>query len=219
MLTKDVLTVNNKSVRISPTTWPGSGLDIFQFQPGDLSSFATWEIDALEHRRNKERNPFMEAPPYEACGGVVYFDNNVSKSDFDAFMRIMGVQPTNPVKSLKKFAAFIKTSDTPKEDGYLTQMRIVSNFGLRYGFDVLTDAEYKEFPEQDMTPADALWLLLVHERERWGTSFWQSGKERLSGTFGGDGNYAREQLSFGFMLENSYYHVYRMWSRAWLVTK
>ena len=36
---------------------------------------------------------------------------------------------------------------------------------------------------------------------------------------GGDGDYAVEELSFGFMLENEYNQVYRIWSRAWLVTK
>jgi hypothetical protein len=41
----------------------------------------------------------------------------------------------------------------------------------------------------------------------------------LSGTFGGDGDWAQESLCFGFMIENAYHGVYRMWSRAWLITK
>jgi hypothetical protein len=35
--------------------------------------------------------------------------------------------------------------------------------------------------------------------------------------FGGDGERAKESLAFGFMVENAYYGVYRIWSRAWLV--
>jgi hypothetical protein len=42
---------------------------------------------------------------------------------------------------------------------------------------------------------------------------------RLSGKFGGDGDFAKEALCFGFMEENRPYSVYRIWSRAWLVTK
>jgi hypothetical protein len=42
---------------------------------------------------------------------------------------------------------------------------------------------------------------------------------RLSGTFGGDGYWAKESLCFGFLVENNYRGVYRIWSRAWLVTK
>ena len=41
----------------------------------------------------------------------------------------------------------------------------------------------------------------------------------LAGMFGGDGDDSREKLSFGRMVENGYHHVYRIWSRAWLVTK
>jgi hypothetical protein len=41
----------------------------------------------------------------------------------------------------------------------------------------------------------------------------------LSGTAGGDGDWAKEALVSGFMVQNSYWAVYRLWSRAWLVTK
>ena len=53
-------------------------------------------------------------------------------------------------------------------------------------------------------------------KRRVGTSF---GDSRIDGKMGGDGDYAVEELSFGFMLENEYNQVYRIWSRAWLVTK
>ena len=36
---------------------------------------------------------------------------------------------------------------------------------------------------------------------------------------GGDGDWAKESLCFGLMVENGYQGVYRIWSRAWLVTK
>jgi hypothetical protein len=42
---------------------------------------------------------------------------------------------------------------------------------------------------------------------------------KLTGTFGRDGDWAREALCFGFTVENAFHGVYRIWSRAWLVTK
>ena len=61
---------------------------------------------------------------------------------------------------------------------------------------------------------------LVHrfielQRERWGTGF----SSALRGTLGGDGDWAKESLAFGLMVENGYWGVYRLWSRPWLVTK
>jgi hypothetical protein len=43
--------------------------------------------------------------------------------------------------------------------------------------------------------------------------------DKLSGTLGGDGDWAKESLAFGFLVENSYWAVYRVWSRPRLVTK
>jgi hypothetical protein len=45
------------------------------------------------------------------------------------------------------------------------------------------------------------------------------GGPRIEGKMGGDGDFAREMLGFGFMLENDYHEISRIWSRAWLVTK
>jgi hypothetical protein len=41
----------------------------------------------------------------------------------------------------------------------------------------------------------------------------------LYGAMGGDGDWAKEELCFGFMMENEYHGVCRIWTRAWLVTK
>jgi hypothetical protein len=41
----------------------------------------------------------------------------------------------------------------------------------------------------------------------------------LRGTLHGDGDWAKEKLAFGFMIENGSNGVYRVWSRPWLVTK
>lgn len=213
--TRIVFNLGDK-IRISPPIWPNRKLDI---QPGDLSKSVPYGNGAYGYQDRKGSNLFTDAPSQEACGGVIYFGNDVAKADFEALMRIMEVQPAHVVKRSKDFAVFTAESKQPAKDGYLVQMRIVSKFGLRFMFGALTDAEYEQFPEQELTMVEALWSFIEQERKRWGTKFWQDGEKGLQGLFGGDGDFAREELAFGFMLENDYHHVYRIWSRAWLVTK
>ncbi|OGZ94946.1 MAG: hypothetical protein A2847_02070 [Candidatus Sungbacteria bacterium RIFCSPHIGHO2_01_FULL_50_25] len=201
-------------IRVSPPIWPDHKLDI---QPGDLSKSVPYGNGVYGYQDRKGSNPFTSAPSQEACGGVIYFSNGVSKDDFEAFMRILEVQPGYVVKPSKDFAVFTAESKQPGKDGYLVQMRVVSKFGLRFMFGALTDAEYEKFPEQELTIVEALWSFIKQERKRWGTS-WMDDKG-LGGKFGGDGDFACEELAFGFMLENDYHRVYRIWSRAWLVTK
>ena len=201
MLTEDVF---GPGVRVSPcarTEDPGRP------EPGDLSLFERMRTVAPAEGR---RDPFWSAPLDEGCGGAVFFDNHVSRDDMDGYMRMMQICQE------KDFAVFIAESELPKEDGYLTQARIVSRFALRHKFGVITDNEYRHFPEQDVSITEALWLFTERARERWGTSFGSSG---LAGKFGGDGYFAREQLGFGFVVEHEYYRIYRIWSRAWLVHK
>lgn len=202
-------------IRVSPPIWPDHKLDI---QPGDLTKSVPYGNGVYGYQDRKGSNQFTSAPQQEACGGVIYFGNDVNKADFEALMRIMKVQPTHVVKPSKDFAVFTAESKQPGKDGYLVQMRVVSKFGLRFMFNTLTDAEYEKFPEQELTIVEALWSFIEHERKRWGTS-WMDDDKGLAGKFGGDGDFAREELAFGFMLENDYHHVYRIWSRAWLVTK
>ncbi len=99
------------------------------------------------------------------------------------------------------------------------QMRIVTSSALYLMYRAIDDAGSRAFPEQELTLREALWAFIEHEKERWGTSFTQDEEKGLMGLFGGDGDFAREQLAFGFMIENGDTGVYRIWSRAWLVTK
>lgn len=205
-------------VRVSPPIWPNHKLNI---QPGDLSKFTPYGNGVYGYQNRFGENPIKSAPPQEACSGsVIYFDNDVAKDDFTAFLRIMGIKETHGNgHSNNDYAVFVAESRHPGKDNYLTQMRIVSRFGLRFMFGALTEAEYKEFLEEKLTVVEALWSFIEQEKKRWGTTFTQDGEKGLKGLFGGDGNYAREELSFGFMIENEYHNVYRIWSRAWLVTK
>lgn len=198
-------------VCVSPTIWPEHKL---KTQPGDLSKFAPCGNGVYGYQNHQKSDPFVGAPLQEPCGGTIYFGNGISKADFESLMRILEVQSES-----KNFAVFTAESNQPYDDRYLVQMRMVSRFGLRHMFEALTADEYEKFPEQKMAVAEVMWLFIEKERERWGMHFWQDGEKGLQGFFGGDGYLAREELSFGFMVENDYHHIYRIWSRAWLVTK
>lgn len=114
----------------------------------------------------------------------------------------------------KSYAVFCGRASDPKEENYLMQMRIVSCFAPRFIFHALTSSEADAFPDQNLTIDELVWFFIEHQQQEWGGR----GSE-LSGVMGGDGDWAIEKLSFGFMVENDHHKVYRIWSRAWLVTK
>lgn len=202
-----------ESVRVSPPIWFDNAVDWY---PGDFSKRPPYGSGVYGYQSSNLLDPLKNAPKEEDSGGVVYFGNGISKADFEAMMRIMHVDPCRPSKD---FAVFTALSKEPGKEGCLTQMRTVSKFGLRFMFKSLSDADYEKFAKQGVSTVDALWAFVEHERECWGTSFTEDEKKGLRGLFGGDGDFRREQLAFGFMVENQYHGVYRIWSRAWLVTK
>jgi hypothetical protein len=68
---------------------------------------------------------------------------------------------------------------------------------------------------QDPPTGTLIWRFIAEEERRYGLH----GTEGLYGTFGGDGDRAKEELCFGFLIENADLGVYRIWSRGWLVMK
>jgi hypothetical protein len=188
----------------------------FAIDPRDLSIVAP-KGNGVYGYQEPERLPFHDAPLQDDIGGVIHFSNKITKPDFEALSRILGIQDAWTVKASKQYGAFIEESENPGEDGFLKQMRIVNYFGLRYLFQAISDKDYRSFPEQPMTIREALWSFMESEKQNWGTQSWKNPK--LAGEFGGDGRFASEVLSFGLMVENSYHGVYRIWSRAWLNTK
>jgi hypothetical protein len=186
---------------------PGKNISV---QPGDLSKFAPYGNGVYGHQKNTFE-PIKGDPLQEESGGFVYFGNGLSKKEFKGFLNMMNVNLEH-----KDYAAFIAESKNPIEDRYFKQMRITSSFALRFMFNAINDEECEKFPEQKLSVEEALWAFIESEKEKYGTFF---GNSKIAGKFGGDGNYAQEELSFGFMVENSYHNIYRIWSRAWLVTK
>lgn len=201
-------------VRLSPPLYDRpEGLP----DPADLTAFAP-QGNGVYGLQGQPVDPFTSAPRDEAQGGVVFFDNNVAEVHFMGMLRVLGIMLTPPtvISGRKDYALFFGTSENPRRDGYLTQIRVVSRFGLRYLYGAIDDEAYRSFEEQRLTVPELFWGFIGAQRREWGTHF---GSAKLAGTFGGDGHFAQEQLSFGLMVENSYHHIYRIWSRAWLVTK
>lgn len=216
-------------VKVYPRQWPeDKELDIY---PGDLEKFALpgvgisgpfpirpWD-DPLRDDPSDfygyqgiTGHPIKDASKNEPSGGIVYFGGTPGKEDIEALFRLLSVRV-----NFNDYAAFVEHSLEPIEDRYLVQMRIVSRFALKYIFGAIkNEEEYESFPSQDRTIGDVLWLFIQDQQNRWGTGM---NSYELRGVMGGDGDYAKEELCFGFMVENEYHSVYRIWSRAWLVTK
>lgn len=183
--------------------------------PANLSLFVPQGEETYGYDLKADQNPFDQAPVRSGTGGTVYFDRPVL-AVFEPMLQCLGVTTINPNR---QFAAFFAASEDPKRDNYLMQLRLVSRFGLRYLFKSIDEAEYQNFPEQPLNMIQACWEFVCRQREIWREGFWRDEQNGLAGLFGGDGDYQRESLSFGFTVENSYYNVYRIWSRAYLVTK
>jgi len=154
-------------------------------------------------------NPITNAPVNDAGGGCIYFDGGVSGETVQILARTMGVGPY-----LKKYAVFFEGAGDTKNERYLHQIRIVGAYGLSQSFRI-PDEALDEITEQQLTIVETIQKFIELEREIWGTGY----SRALDGTLGGDGDWAREALAFGLLVENSFQDIYRVWSRPWLVTK
>lgn len=212
---------------ISPAIWPGAEPAV---QPGDLSQFAPlgnglggplvmmpWDtLDDVMNRpgyysyRQPSAHPFRGAPTTDGAGGTIYLGRKPEREDFDVLLRLMDVYThTN------EYAAFVGNSFNPLEERFLVQLRLVNIHALNGHFSVPATIDNQPLAPQKLNLGDALWGFIEQQTEQWGTGY----SYELEGCMGGDGDWAREKLSFGFMVENSYWGIYRIWSRAWLVTK
>jgi hypothetical protein len=213
-------------VRVAPAIWPGRVVPV---QPGDLAQFAPaglglegpfpmrpWD-DPFGPSPGRyygyqapSGHPFLNAPLASPNGGTIYFDDHIARTDFETALRLMGVQ-----LEAQFYALFIGHSTKPVEDRFLTQIRLVEAAALGSMFDVDAPPEAQAWVQQPLPLKDALWRFIELEREIWGSGM----SRQLRGLFGGDGDWAKESLCFGFLVENNDQGIYRLWSRAWLVTK
>jgi hypothetical protein len=153
-----------------------------------------------------ESDPVRAAPTQYADGGVIYFDERLSWDLLCTALLVIGVR-----FDMRDFVVFAGEAKNPIQKRYLDQARIISRGGIGQIFGA--GQELADVPsEQPLTVEGYIKQFIAEQREKW------SGR-KLRGTAGGDGDWAKEWLAFGFMVENWYWRVYRIWSRAWLVTK
>ena len=209
-------------IRTLPLDWPGPeaavhvGTDPRIFPMGFGSGggpMLPWDnLEDMQARRSfyafrpHSLDPYAEAPWTEAAGGVVYFDGEPEQADIESIVRLLEVQ-----RASTQYGAFLREADDPLKQGFLVELRILTTTAL-----ARLDARASEsVDEQPVNIGELIWRFVVDQQQQWGLGY----SAALDGVFGGDGDWARETLAFGLLVENSDLGVYRIWSRAWLVTK
>lgn len=146
-------------------------------------------------------HPFHAAPRTADSGGTLYFGTNVAQQQLTAALTLMGVREYNA------YVAYAAQSADPAQDRYLEQIRLLSHFALSWFKCPQQDAPHP----QTLNISEAVWAFMEAQRRKWDN-------QALDAVAGASGdNYPR--LAFGFHVENSYYGVYRVWSRVSIVTK
>jgi hypothetical protein len=219
--------VESLKVEILGPDWPGRQLPLM---PGDLTQFLPqglalgtpaivrpWD-DPLKVLTGPsfygvdppESHPFRAAPTQEPSGGAIYFDDHLELGEIRAALEVMGA-----ILQRNDYVVFAASANDPPNDRYLDQVRILPRAALAHFFGC---GEASALPDQPIPIGDFIAQFINDQRAKWNDpSYAFSG--RLAGTLGGDGDWAKESLCFGFLVENTYWSVYRLWSRAWLVTK
>ena len=198
-------------------SWPAKGVrpgDLTQFAPDGLGLAAPMIVRPYGRMADPdfygwhERvfDPFRGAPRNDAGGGVLYFDAYGQADRFPAALQMMGASLDSPISD---FVAFEAEAEEPPAQRFLRQVRFMSR-------DALAIFGAEEPPAKSAPTAtlgEAIASFIAAEKTYWYET------ASLSGTLGGDGDWAKEYLGFGFMVENAWHRIYRLWSRPYLVTK
>jgi hypothetical protein len=155
-------------------------------------------------------DPLGAAPLTDALGGVIYFDQWRPQEWLDGAFSCMGVHLDD-----RDYGVFQGEGANFLRDRYLDQVRIASKRALGHLFGIGA-AELAQIPTQPVSIGDYIRQFFAEQNCKW--TDWSSDRT-IHGVAGGDGDWAKEALGFGFMVENGYWGVYRLWSRAWLATK
>ena len=192
------------TVTIFDRDWPGRPLPVM---PGDFSQYL---LDGSGFEGDFD--PVRNAPPSQPAGGLVYFDDSIAPGDLAALLRAMHV-PSHE----KHFVVVAGSSRKPIEDHYLDQARIISGAALFNQF--WADQETRTLAAQPISVAEYIVQFVDEQRRKWKEPDRDPFPDSLDVLFGGDGDGAKEALCFGLMIESPHWPVYRVWSRAWLVSK
>jgi hypothetical protein len=209
-------------VQVSPSLWSSRSVPV---QPGDFERFAPMGRGRIGHvpadldesapgnpdlfsLTAHHSHPLLDAPITEPTGGTLYLDGEPNREDLAAALRLLGV-PTDATD----YAAFVSQAQKPAEERYMTQLRIVRRVALAALYDALSEPELRSFPQQHLTVGALIGKFIETEQQLWGTGL----SPKLSERFGNPSQRFRATLAFGLMIENAFYGVYRLWSRAWLL--
>jgi len=187
-----------KKLKKVPSIWPGkknTGL-----QPGDLTRSLGNGHNCKEALFGQGIIPLKRMPISESEGGAFCFDSNRYRKNKDAFMVLMKAigmwdSKTYAVKIEESYGAKTLVS---------RQMRLVSAFALQYAYKVIDEKEYKSFPEQKITMAEACWTFLQEET---------SGCDPPKNVYPEKSVLILIPPSIGIEIENAHYNVFRIWSR------
>jgi len=201
--------------------------------PGDLSKWrlqglgldteiATRYDDELESDPDNDatdapgRDPILSPPPQQPAGGLLYFDEFAKPEKLRAALETLGVY----VK-IKDFAVFATIAKNVMNERYLDQVRILSTNALGRPFKVRAEAEVS--PERPVSLGEYVETFVRKQRDKWNGPAPALRSKRLRGTLGStlwrDDESQRESLAFGFAVEDTYWGVYRLWSRPYLCLK
>jgi hypothetical protein len=152
-------------------------------------------------------DPMINAPRTDECGGVVYFGADESPQAvtqrLSVLFDVLGVEAHR-----RDYTVVWKDYEDPQRDGFVTCLRVIT----RNALEKLDREAAASVADQFLEAGELLQSFVLEEQRRLNDVV-------LTGTLGGDGEWAYERLAFGIMMENVYLQVYRIWSRLWLLTK
>lgn len=189
----------NDDSELLPADWPGDHVER-PLLPGDLSQFAANR--GVQKTDLKAFHPFQFDSKVNAGGGLIYFDETIKRDTLKTILGVMGVH-----YEMMDYAIFAACSANPARDEYLAQVRLVSHHAIECGFFIR-----KKLPLQPRSAFEILARFTESQCKKWN-------RTSLFGTRGGDGDSAKETLGFGFMVEDTEWRIYRVWSRSWLLLK
>lgn len=157
----------------------------------------------------------------QARGDLVYFgESEYVEECFDSVLESLGVRSQDKVFAVVHVVFFEENEESLEEDGgfpyvfYLEQLKLIC--GPAAGR--FHESVKRHCVEQVLTIGEAMMDFYQYQKAKYNPGNDLFPRE-LRGIIGGDGDYEREQLAFGILVENREEGVYRIWSRAALCTK
>lgn len=136
-------------------------------------------------------------------GGIVFFDALLASPE-----RTRGALELIDVDTVATdYVVYQRSSTDPMKEKYFTQWRFIGSRAVEFYFKT---GKHTEVPPQKVTIGEAVSALITGERKKYLEEMNAVQYERLLGMVGEDGSFG---LGFGFLVENAYYRIYRLWSR------